>query len=131
MRLTIIRDDGIVGVDGVFREVDLSSLDANIHAVQWDGAMGHVEYKEPKSEEPISSYKARFAAFVDLWKAAAPPVEITPPPTAIELRRGVMPSDTEQLGALWTIIEAAGLPVPSEARAVLKQVNDAITRFPE
>ncbi len=33
MRVTIIADDGVVGVDGEFRDVDLSALDPDIHAV--------------------------------------------------------------------------------------------------
>lgn len=46
MRITIIQDDGMVGVDGVFRQVDLSELDPAIRAVQFDtlkGA-GHIEF---------------------------------------------------------------------------------------
>lgn len=39
--------DGIVGVDGVFRKVDLSDLDPAVHAVQFDDieGRGHIEYK--------------------------------------------------------------------------------------
>ena len=88
MRVTIIRDDGVVGVDGVFRNVDLSSLDPDIHAVQWDGAAkrGHVEHKSPRRVEPITAYRARFQRFVDAWTAAAPPPgQETPTPTDQEL----------------------------------------------
>lgn len=46
MRLTIVADDGAVGVDGEFISgLDLSQLDASIHAVQWNGEYGEVEYK--------------------------------------------------------------------------------------
>lgn len=46
MRLTIIADDGAVGIDGeFFSQLDLSQLDAGIHAVQWYGEYGEVEYK--------------------------------------------------------------------------------------
>lgn len=46
MRLTIIADDGAVGVDGeFFSQLDLSQLDAGIHAVQWYSEHGEVEYK--------------------------------------------------------------------------------------
>ena len=34
MRITIIRDDGVVGVAGIFRLVNLSALPAGIVAVQ-------------------------------------------------------------------------------------------------
>jgi hypothetical protein len=46
MRLTIIADDKTVGVDGKFYlDIDLTKLDATIHAVQWYGEYGEVEYK--------------------------------------------------------------------------------------
>jgi hypothetical protein len=46
MRITIIREDGVVGVDRVFRQVDLSGLDPSIHAIQYDTAngAGEIEY---------------------------------------------------------------------------------------
>lgn len=44
MRLTIIRETNTVAVDGVPFEVDCSALPADVHAVQWDGANGEVEY---------------------------------------------------------------------------------------
>ena len=43
MRVTIIRGDGVIGVDGLFKPVDLSALSPEIRAVQWNGASGHVE----------------------------------------------------------------------------------------
>ena len=80
MRVTIIADDGKVGVDGVFRGVDLSTLDANIHAVQWDGVVGHIEFKDRRPEQRIADISA-FQSFIDAWTAAAPP-----PPTLAELK---------------------------------------------
>ena len=80
MRVTIIADDGKVGVDGVFRGVDLSSLDANIHAVQWDGALGNIEFKDRSPEQRIADISA-FQSFIDAWTSAAPP-----PPTLAELK---------------------------------------------
>jgi len=46
MRITIIQQDGLVGVGGVFRHVDLSGLDPSIHAIQYDTAKGagEIEY---------------------------------------------------------------------------------------
>lgn len=80
MRVTIIADDGKVGVDGVFRTVDLSTLDPNIHAVQWDGAAGHIEFKDRSPEQRIADISP-FQSFIDAWTAAAPP-----PPTLAELK---------------------------------------------
>lgn len=45
MRLTIIRDMGLVHVDGRGHdELDLSSMPADVHAVQWYGSNGEIEY---------------------------------------------------------------------------------------
>lgn len=46
MELTIVKDDRLVGVDGVFVEVsfdDVLGLPEGLHAVQWDGNKGHIE----------------------------------------------------------------------------------------
>ncbi|MCH7793836.1 MAG: hypothetical protein IH900_01665 [Proteobacteria bacterium] len=80
MRVTIIANDGKVGVDGVFRAVDLSTLDPNIHAVQWDGVVGHIEFKDNSANEAITDISA-FQSFIDAWTAATPP-----PPTLAELK---------------------------------------------
>jgi len=45
MKLTIIRDMGLVHVNGRGHdELDLSSVPAEVHAVQWDGTSGEIEY---------------------------------------------------------------------------------------
>jgi hypothetical protein len=46
MILVIVADDKRVGVDGLFFEpVELPQLDPTIHAVQWYGEYGEVEFK--------------------------------------------------------------------------------------
>lgn len=72
MNLTIIADDGVVAVDGEFRTVDLSTLDANIHAIQWNGTTGHIEYKDNSPNLDITDVTA-YQSFIDAWTAAAPP----------------------------------------------------------
>ncbi len=70
MRVTVIRDDGVVGIDGIFRLVDLSALPAGIRAIQWNGSSGHVEYDEA-ANTALDNVTA-FQPFIDLWTAAAP-----------------------------------------------------------
>ena len=81
MRVTIIRGDGVVGVDFVFRKVDLSALPTSVRAVQWDGTKGHVEY-DNAPEDALDSI-IDYQPFIDLWTAAAPPPP--PPPTPAQL----------------------------------------------
>ena len=80
MRVTIIADDGKVGVGGVFRAVDLSTLDPDIHAVQWDGVVGHIEFKDRRPEQRIADISA-FQSCIDAWTSAA-----APPSTLAELK---------------------------------------------
>ena len=48
MRVTIIRKDGFISVDGIgFGGLDLSFLPSNLHAVQWYETVGEVETYEP------------------------------------------------------------------------------------
>ncbi len=70
MRITIVRDDSVVGVDGVFRRVDLSAMPAGIRAVQWNGISGHIEYDDALNM-PLQSI-VDFQQFIDAWSAAAP-----------------------------------------------------------
>jgi hypothetical protein len=51
--LTIIPDDKVIIVDGVAVVCDFD-IDSDVHAVQWDGSSGHVEYKS-KDNTTLSS----------------------------------------------------------------------------
>ena len=45
MRLTIIRDMGLVHIDGRgYDELDMTDVPAEVHALQWDGEKGEIEY---------------------------------------------------------------------------------------
>jgi hypothetical protein len=52
MKVSIIRPDNMVVVDGVGREVDLSDLDPAIHAIQFDSSTdkGEIEYVPETTE---------------------------------------------------------------------------------
>ena len=75
MRLIIIPVDGSVSVDGVgFSGLDLSFMDASVHAVQWYETHGEIEVKNPVTgrmvaNEVITSIDA-FQPAIDVWQAA-------------------------------------------------------------
>ena len=78
MRLTIVADDSSVGVDGEFvSPVNLSRLGGTIHAVQWYGSYGEVEYK-PRLENNVLVKPANvvitdvspYSFAVNAWHAA-------------------------------------------------------------
>lgn len=76
MRVTVIRDDGVIGIDGVFRKVDLTDFPEGVRVIQWNGSEGHVEYDDPQIANTYLETIAAVQSFIDLWNASAPP----PPP---------------------------------------------------
>jgi hypothetical protein len=76
MRVTIIADDSHVYVEGQPERVDLSTLDEEIHVIQWYGTIGEIEYKTDyientrKPNERIEDF-APYQKFVDLWTIEA------------------------------------------------------------
>jgi len=75
MRLTIVPVDGAVSVDGKgFGGLDLSFMEASVHAVQWYETHGEIERKDPitgrmVANEVITSIDA-FQPVLDAWQAA-------------------------------------------------------------
>lgn len=78
MKLTIVVDDNAVGIDGeFFSPLNLSQLDSGIHAVQWYGEYGEVEYKTrfeggslTKPANVLITEMAPYQFAVDMWNAA-------------------------------------------------------------
>lgn len=78
MRLVIVADDNRVCVDGLcFDGLDVSSLDASIHAVQWNGQWGEIEYKSvfqdgqiTKPQNQVITNVTPYQWAVDAWNVA-------------------------------------------------------------
>lgn len=87
MRVTIIRDDGVVGIDGVFKKIGMATLPAGIRAVQWDGVSGHVEYDDMANAELTGI--SDFQEFIDAWNMPAP-LPIKPAPSSDEMKAGAL-----------------------------------------
>ena len=80
MRLTVIKDDGVVSVDGdVQSGIDLSSLPSSVHAIQWYGEFGEVEHKDPVTNKMLSNEEIKslseYLFVVDLWSARKEQIE--------------------------------------------------------
>jgi len=76
MRVVIVAEDSRVSVEGCSETVDLTTLDENIHVVQWYGTGGEVEYKH----DYIANTKAPnvritdftpYQKYVDAWMVEA------------------------------------------------------------
>jgi hypothetical protein len=116
-RITIIQADNHVGIDGDFREVDLSSLDPQIHAIQFSllKGFGEIEWDEntdgtrPPNQRITDLSPYQWA--IDLWLAAVPtpeePEEESPedpptPPTFEQLKAAKLVSINAQRDYLET-----------------------------
>ena len=70
MRLTLIRTDGFIAIDGVGYNVDLSSVDHRIHAVQWYDDQGEIEYADSRGriiENAGITSLDEFQYVISLW----------------------------------------------------------------
>lgn len=101
MRLVIIDQEENkmqVGIDGVFyHDLDGSQLPENVHAVQWYGESGEVEYQDPvtrkiTSNEDITDITS-FQFAVTAWQAAydAEQAEIAAAQAAYEASQQAQP----------------------------------------
>ena len=68
MRVTIIRDDNLIIIDGRQIQVDLSDMPADLHAVQWEENHGHIE-RQGWMNQPIDSL-ADFQMWIERWNVA-------------------------------------------------------------
>lgn len=83
MKLTIVADDKRVGVNNEFIDpIELTQLDQTIHAVQWYGEYGEVEYKTRiengklvKPENLLITDMSPFQFAVDAWTNAKTQME--------------------------------------------------------
>ena len=77
MKLVIVADDLRVCVDNVcYDGCDLSSLDSSIHAIQWNGQWGEIEYKSvfqdgqiTKPHNQVITDVTPYQWAVDAWNA--------------------------------------------------------------
>jgi CO dehydrogenase/acetyl-CoA synthase epsilon subunit len=78
MKLVIVADDARVIVDAVcYDDLDISQLDATIHAVQWNGVYGEIEYKPvfvngaiTKASNQIITSIDSYQWAIDAWNVA-------------------------------------------------------------
>lgn len=81
MHLTIVKEDGVVGVDGVFKKIDLSNIQPiNFRALQWDGPTdglagdGEIEFEgKPKPENEEITDLGTYYQYYENWLATPLP----------------------------------------------------------
>lgn len=70
MRVTVIPDDKIILVDGVAKRCDFTAP-AGLHALQWDGTEGFIEWKHKGQEHFVDA--GMLNPYIDAWTAAPLP----------------------------------------------------------
>lgn len=73
----------MVIVDGRALSVDLSGLPDNLHAVQWDGQAGHVEFNDGTPNEELEGISA-WQSVIDAWETARQAEDAPSPEPALE-----------------------------------------------
>lgn len=119
MRFTFIPADRIVIVDGVARHLPDITAPDGIHAVQWYGEAGEVEFsttakgEKPPNERITSVADWRYA--LEAWKAWTPPPDppYSPPPPLTG------PSLDAVVRALGVVAQRTGM-TRGEAEALLR-----------
>ena len=72
-RVTVVPADNLIIVDGLALTFNFNAPE-RMHALQWDGKQGHIEWQgsddEPPHNEPLAadSYAGQVAPYVKLWK---------------------------------------------------------------
>jgi hypothetical protein len=124
MKLTIIPTDGSVGEDGKFYlDLDLSScaIPANVHALQWDGVSGWIEFNEPIPNEKISSLPSWANCCMTKWdQANQPPDPVSPTAEENKQTASGLLYDTD-----WTTIP--DVSDPTKSNPYLSNVDDFVT----
>ncbi len=124
MRLTIVPADRCIIKDGAALLLDFEAQ-TGVHAIQWYGAHGTIEYTEGPQERfddfaVVAPFVAAYDAEVERLAAVQPTA-----PTAAEIRRGEILArlatiDAESIRALRETIKETGRGRPAPAFALTK-----------
>jgi hypothetical protein len=125
MKLTITPVDGSVGEDGKFYlDLDLSScaIPANVHALQWDGTAGWIEFNSALiANQPITELPAWANCCMTKWTEANTPTPPSPP-TAEQNKQAAV----NKLSATdWTTIP--DVADPTKSNPYLSNAQDFVT----
>ena len=130
MRVTIVVPDGFVAVDGRgFDKLDLTGLSENIHAVQWYGQVGEVEYAVDalgvKPPNVAIDSLTPFQPAIDAWAAARDAADAPPPPPTPEQIMARMEASVQR----WLDEQAQALGYDDIKSAVTYAEESAVPKF--
>ena len=124
MKLTIIADDKLVSKDGVgYSNLDLSFLDSDVWAVQWDTDKGHIEKRDLSIVEitDITPFNAALTKWDEANTAANAPVVETE--ESVRAQRDLILAETD-----WTVLPDS--PLSDAKIAEWKTYRQALRDLP-
>jgi hypothetical protein len=124
LKFTAIINDGVVGVDGVFRTIDLTGL-SGVHAIQWNGTSGHVENNDGTVTNITSL--APYQSYINAWNALTPPPPI--PPTQAELDAIALAQAQAQAKALAEKNNADAVKADATVQFILTHTGAEVSAF--
>ncbi len=68
-KISIIPIDNVCIIDGVARKISMDGVADNIHAIQWDRGVGHVEHNDNTNHTFINDL-APFQMLIERWLEA-------------------------------------------------------------
>lgn len=140
MQVTVIAPDKLVLVDGNALELPDFEFDETLHAIQFDGQQGHIEFETSDggiSTAPVSALEIQ--PYVEAWQAEkarldqeAANAPTPPPPTYAELRQSAILEKWPMAAQLEALTEAAENPVRSELLdALLSDIQQIKAQYPK
>lgn len=111
MRLSVIFDDELVMVDGVGYRVNLPDA-PEIHAIQWNGQAGEIEYRDQHTPNEAIDDQAVLAPYLALWQAAHDAATQVSPVLVVPARISKLQAELQlymmgELASIEAMIEAA------------------------
>ncbi|KAF1073464.1 hypothetical protein [Halodesulfovibrio sp. MK-HDV] len=88
MQVTVIAPDKIVLINGEALELPEFDFDETLHAIQFDGQHGHIEFETPDggvATAPVSELEVQ--PYVEAWKAEKARIEAIVPPEPTEIEK--------------------------------------------
>tara|TARA_R100000388_G_C7218092_1_gene147320 strand:+ start:124 stop:546 length:423 start_codon:yes stop_codon:yes gene_type:complete len=124
MKLTIIADDKLVSKDGVgYSNLDLSFLDSDVWAVQWDTDKGHIEKRDLSIVEitDITPFNTALTKWDEANTAATAPFVETE--ESVRAQRDLILAETD-----WTVLPDS--PLSDAKIAEWKTYRQALRDLP-
>lgn len=139
MKLTIVFEDRVVCKDTLcYRNFDMSGVPQEVHALQWDTSLGHIEYKNTNNEV-ISALPSWALDLVTQWESKDYDEKNPPPPTKEQIQQNnANDADLKLQASDWTVLpdvrlvnKTAWVTYRNILRSIRAEPPSVVYAFPE